>query len=453
MPYIVLYQPPDKNSRRNRIIASQRKVIVASICTLLFVPVVFAQYSYQYSGERWTGNSVTYHINNDMQTIYATQADFENAIDSAEAQWNNAGAYFQFEKGADVPYDPGTEPPGTFQVGYITLINSDTTAYTSVTTVNGELSQVETYFNYQYEFAANPNSNQLDIWTEAAHEFGHWLSLLDEVTVPQDVMYEDMTYGDTSRRHLASDDQNGIIYIYGRENSTVNNDILQSEKWYGSITIAQKSDGSDFIYINNNSTIEIESDCTLTIGPNVTLEVESGSDLIEDGGCIIDTSDGGHINNIDGGIITGIGPNDPPAPIVSATIVGNNVVLSWSDSATPSISFYDVYKNGYLVSDNSPQSPYIDTNAVNSLPATYQVEATWSYYPDPQGSTYSRPLNVIAAPANINSNTSWSGAVYVNNNVTVSDGISLEFSLARSAGPRPLNRKVEGPPPLFLCHG
>ena len=32
-------------------------------------------------------------------------------------------------------------------------------------------------------------------------------------------------------------------------------------------------------------------------------------------------------------------------------------------------------------------------------------------------------------------------------------GISLEFSLARSAGPRPLNRKVEGPPPLFLCHG
>ncbi|MCL5020426.1 MAG: matrixin family metalloprotease [Bacteroidetes bacterium] len=220
---------------------SLKGVIRSVICMLLFVPSLYAQYNYQYQGVRWNGNSVTYHIYNDMSTIYATQQDFENGIDSAAAQWNNAGAYFQFEKGTDVTtYEPGQEPAGTFEVSYITLINSDTTATTAVTTVNGELTKVETYFNYQYEFAANPNSSQLDIWTTAAHEFGHWLDLLDEVTTPQDVMYQDLSYGDTSRRHLASDDQNGIIYIYGRINSTVTDDIGQSESWYGNITVAQK---------------------------------------------------------------------------------------------------------------------------------------------------------------------------------------------------------------------
>ncbi|MFZ1080626.1 MAG: T9SS type A sorting domain-containing protein [Candidatus Kryptoniota bacterium] len=184
----------------------------------LYESNIFAQ-CYIWQGQRWSGSSVTYHINSDLKTAYATQQDYENAINSAVSQWNNAGSDFQFAQGSDVNYGPGNEPDGTYQIGYYVQGNDQRTAYTNVSynTQTLLITQVETYFNQAYAFSANPNSIQLDIWSEAVHELGHWLDLQDETdaSCSQNVMYEYLSYGDISHRYLTSDDKSGIVYVYG----------------------------------------------------------------------------------------------------------------------------------------------------------------------------------------------------------------------------------------------
>ena len=87
---------------------------------LFFAPNVLAQ-CYLWYGDKWSGSSVAYHINSGLGTSFATQQDYENAIDSAVSQWNRAGVNFQFNKGSDVSYDPNTEPDGVYQLGNSTV--------------------------------------------------------------------------------------------------------------------------------------------------------------------------------------------------------------------------------------------------------------------------------------------------------------------------------------------
>ena len=187
---------------------------------LLYSPWIFAQ-CYVANGVRWPANAstVTYHINSGLATSFATQQDYENAIDSAAAQWDNAGANFKFAKGSDVNYSQGNEPSDISQVGYYINDQDSSNAITVPYVWDGTdtLAKVETYLNQAYIFSANPNSDELDIWTTAAHEFGHWLDLLDETdpSCSQNVMYKYLANGNTSRRYLTQDDKDGIISIYG----------------------------------------------------------------------------------------------------------------------------------------------------------------------------------------------------------------------------------------------
>ncbi|MCL4510230.1 MAG: hypothetical protein M1470_04095 [Bacteroidetes bacterium] len=147
-----------------------------------FAPSVFSQ-CYIWNGNQWTGNSVTYSINSGLATNDASEQDWKNAINSAVAQWNGAGANFEFNQGSDVSYDPNTEPAGVYQLGWYAQSGDPTTAYTNVTddpNNSAVITKVETYFNEAYDYSANPSSTQLDIWTIAVHELGHWLDLQSE---------------------------------------------------------------------------------------------------------------------------------------------------------------------------------------------------------------------------------------------------------------------------------
>ena len=118
-----------------------------------------------------------------LATNDASEQDWKNAINSAVAQWNGAGANFEFNQGSDVSYDPNTEPAGVYQLGWYAQSGDPTTAYTNVTddpNNSAVITKVETYFNEAYDYSANPSSTQLDIWTIAVHELGHWLDLQSE---------------------------------------------------------------------------------------------------------------------------------------------------------------------------------------------------------------------------------------------------------------------------------
>ncbi len=128
------------------------------------------------------------------------------------------------------------------------------------------------------------------------------------------------------------------------------------------------------------------------------------------------------------GVLTGVGNSPPPAPTdFSVNIVGQNIVLNWNETSGIPISYFNVYRNGALITQQSSNS-YTDIDGVSSLPASYQVGA-YSYYPGPpyylDGESDTQPINVIASPSNISYDTLWTGVVYVNNNVTISSGATV----------------------------
>lgn len=64
-----------------------------------------------------------------------------------------------------------------------------------------------------YTGTLTPGSNQGDVWSVAAHEFGH-LTGLNHSSQTADTMYATIAAGDTSKRSLTAHDKDGISWLY-----------------------------------------------------------------------------------------------------------------------------------------------------------------------------------------------------------------------------------------------
>ncbi len=107
----------------------------------------------------------------------------------------------------------------------------------------------------------------------------------------------------------------------------------------------------------------------------------------------------------------------PAAPTgLSATISGQNVVLTWNPYLNGLGASLQIIKNNQIYGSpfSTSQTSFIDNNAANSLPAKYQIAAFNGH-----GYSYSNSVNLIVAPSTISSNTLWTGVVYVNSNVNI----------------------------------
>lgn len=116
-------------------------------------------------------------------------------------------------------------------------------------------------------------------------------------------------------------------------------------------------------------------------------------------------------------------PTPPPNLNVTISSDGQSVILSWK-AFTDQMSGLEVLKNGnYLWDVPQGNVSYVDVDALNSLPSTYQLASYANGY-----TYYSPPVTVSLAPATIASNTTWSGTVFVNGNVTINRGVTLNVS-------------------------
>ncbi len=387
---------------------------ILSVCSLLllFYQVTYSQYLYTTPVTGWSSTTITYL---DIQNVVA--AGFDDGIKAAANTWNS-------DCGVTIEYNSSSPNIiGASGYGGPDASNSDTYMVSKTALDNyGNISSASMIINTNSSISWSTNVNQTtlqegytDVWSLALHEFGHWLGLADNTTSSSimdasNIVLASETSPYTPDRTPSSDDISNVTNLYF-PTVTINNDITQSEVWYGNVTVAQS------IHITNDATVTQAGACTLTLDPNVQLSIDAGSQLIIRG-----TVNQGPGSNIvkNGGILTGIGgTNPPPAPLnFTASIVGQNIILNWSDPS-PYIGYFKIYKNTALKAEPTTTT-YTDVNAVSSLPVTYIVGA---YAPNNgagvAGETDSQPIKVVSAPATISSTTSWSGTVYVNSSVTI----------------------------------
>jgi parallel beta-helix repeat protein len=151
----------------------------------------------------------------------------------------------------------------------------------------------------------------------------------------------------------------------------------------------------------------------------------------------LSSEDESALSTVESQTITGIGGGGggsrPPAPTgFAATIVGQDVVLSWNPDPIGAEASYSVTRyyngNGTVISPpNYTSTSFIDQGAANDLPQEnnafyYFVTATNSY-----GNNSTQGINVAQVQSTINVG-GWSGVVYVNGSVIVPYGLSLTIA-------------------------
>mgnify|MGYP001598244127 CR=1 FL=1 len=123
---------------------------------------------------------------------------------------------------------------------------------------------------------------------------------------------------------------------------------------------------------------------------------------------------------------TGICETCPPeAPVITSTqISGDDITITWNSQLGLAWG-QAVYKNGsYYSSPPLSQTSFTDADATNMLPASYTVGAFNDY-----GMSFSLPSQIVASPTTISSNTTWSGVVLIQGNVTVSPNVLLQIDV------------------------
>ena len=180
---------------------------------------------YALCGIDWTYQSnpmgENYRINANCQDSPAGDANSQRTqIQNAANAWNGAGADFEFTYG-------GTSSQTYVQFNGTNLVYFDTTppdggGYVAATYMwyNGdnmlECDLVFNDLNYTWWNGSGGCYSYFDIWNVAAHEFGHFLCL-DHSSNYFATMYAYVSYCETHKRSLHSDDINGIVAIYGAE--------------------------------------------------------------------------------------------------------------------------------------------------------------------------------------------------------------------------------------------
>ena len=181
---------------------------------------------YGLCGQDWTWKAnpmgENYRINpNCVDASAGSTADQIAYIQNGADAWNGADACFAFTyggtssqtsatfNGTNLVYFDTTPPDGG---GYLAV------CYRWFTGSNiTECDMVFNDLNYTWSGVGNPLSFEHDIWNIAAHEFGHYLCLLDLYGGGDSAktMYGSAGSGETLKRTLHSDDIAGIQAIYG----------------------------------------------------------------------------------------------------------------------------------------------------------------------------------------------------------------------------------------------
>ncbi len=160
--------------------------------------------AYVKTGERMVYNSNYCYYDSSIPSSWQSSG----ALSSARSAWNSAGSPFRLYYQAD-------------SANYLYASNAGTGNWTArawhATHPNPNQPRLHNncriQFNTYVAWSTTGASSAHDVRDNATHEIGHWLLLGDQYT-GTNTMYGYSSPGQTFRRTLATDDKNGINYLY-----------------------------------------------------------------------------------------------------------------------------------------------------------------------------------------------------------------------------------------------
>ena len=189
-----------------------------------------AAYVVQVSDEglplRWPAGEVLYHI--DPQGGLPVPApEFEAALDGAFAAWAALPALaVDLARGPDAPGGFGHDPAGN----NVNAVRFEGEAwdyepdalmltFTRYRVTDGAIVDSDILINgvghrWRAEGQSDDDDETFDLQNSLTHEVGHFLGLAHSPDHPEAVMFPSTTAGELSKRQLASDDTDGIDYLY-----------------------------------------------------------------------------------------------------------------------------------------------------------------------------------------------------------------------------------------------
>lgn len=183
--------------------------LIASIYVVFAINPSFA---YEYGGVKWPDSNipVEYYINENTDDTTGEGS----ACQAAAQTWSNvSSSSFEFKYRGST----GLNAPNRDRVNVISWGSTGgSIATTYIWYVGDTIVECDMEFDDGFEWGTTGASNRMDVQNIAAHEFGHFLLLLDLYSSAdtEKTMYGFARYGETKNRTLHSDDIAGISFVY-----------------------------------------------------------------------------------------------------------------------------------------------------------------------------------------------------------------------------------------------
>jgi hypothetical protein len=186
------------------------KVLIKKfVCLIVFVLTSFTTnhivqaYAYDY---KWGGTSATYKFDNNIRT------DFKSPSNRSANTWTNI-SYCSWSWSMN---------SNSQNVVFQNVISGPTLAVTTKYISNNKLQRISIAIDYTenwYTGTGSPSSNQYDLESAMAHEWGHGIGLIHTQSTycsgtGSATMCPTIPAGTTYLRSLADDDKNGCDVLY-----------------------------------------------------------------------------------------------------------------------------------------------------------------------------------------------------------------------------------------------
>ncbi|MCL4234300.1 MAG: matrixin family metalloprotease [Deltaproteobacteria bacterium] len=239
-----------------------------------------------YDGLHWYEDSVDVSINENDPDGSGEGA----AVRAAFSTWNAVPANFKF---IDSGSNSRTQVTQNYQneVMWSNDVEGNAIAYTAIWGAGNEVVECDLAFlnSYDWSSSGNPGGWQMDTQNIATHELGHFLVLLDlyNGSDAQKTMYGYAGPGETYKRSLEPDDENGIVYIYGSgpsQDDDSDDDSGDDDDWYPDDDAGDDDDDDDGAADDDGENLGNIGSCADLLNVlygSCDFEIVSGSDTVE----------------------------------------------------------------------------------------------------------------------------------------------------------------------------